>query len=166
MTPKFLFQSPNLQAHGTSVSKGGTAHSINAGTMEASASISDACSTIDIFKAAICALMQSNEYVQGGFTFGKTRQSTAVPPSCSTSSHVGRLVSQWLWRHCAMHSICHGGLKTNYLSQFMSVLSVKKYDQNTFVMLIIQTIQSSVKHACTAVAARQEFKKTKVTSSN
>ena len=30
---------------------------INAGTMEASASISDACSTMDIFKAAICALM-------------------------------------------------------------------------------------------------------------
>ena len=58
---------------------------INAGTMEASASISDACSTMDIFKAAICALMLSNEYEQGGFTFGRTRQSTAVPPSCSTS---------------------------------------------------------------------------------
>jgi len=63
---------------------------INAGTMEASASISDACSTMDIFKAAICALMLSKEYEQGGFTFGRTRQSTAVPPSCSTSGHIGR----------------------------------------------------------------------------
>jgi hypothetical protein len=58
--------------------------------MEASASISDACSTMDIFKAAICALLLSNEYEQGGFTFGRTRQSTAVPPSCSTSGHIGR----------------------------------------------------------------------------
>ena len=57
---------------------------MKAGTMEASASISDACSTMDIFKAAICALMLSKEEVKGGFTLGRTRQRTAVPPSWST----------------------------------------------------------------------------------
>ena len=63
---------------------------MKAGTIEASANISDACRTIDIFKAAICALILSKEYVQGGLTFGRTRQSSAVPPSCITLVEICR----------------------------------------------------------------------------